>query len=222
MGKIAIHQPNFLPFYGFWSKLMQCDTFVILDNVQYTKNSFINRVKIHGKSEGQWLTCPIIKPKNTDLIGQVKLIEGNKWRKKHLKTIHQTYGKAKYFEEIYNLIIEVYFEPYTTVQNFNTALINLIVQYLGISEVKYYHSSTIFSTSVSTQRLVDICKELKADTYICGSGSDKYQDNDLFIENGIKVNRVSSQLEYSQFGGKFVPNLSIIDILFHHGKKALK
>lgn len=221
MSKVAIHQPNFLPHYGFWSKLMMCDIFVILDNVQYTKGSYINRVKIHGKKEGQWLTCPIVKPNNTDLIGQVKLIDGNNWRKKHLKTIHQIYGKAKYFEKVYEILVEVYLSPYNTVQNFNTALINLIIQYLGI-EKKYYHSSTIFSTSVSTQRLVDICKELDADTYICGTGSDNYQDNSLFIQNGIKVNQVSSQLEYSQFSGKFVPGLSIIDLLFHHGKNALK
>ncbi len=106
---VAIHQPNFWPWIAYFYKILRCDTFVFLDNVQYTKNSFINRNKIKTSQGYIWLTVPVSFNFGQKIL-EVKINNNTDWRKKHLKTLELNYKKAIFFEEIYEIIKEVYYK----------------------------------------------------------------------------------------------------------------
>ena len=124
---IAIHQPNFFPWLGFFDKINRCDKFVILDNVQYQKTggTWTNRVKIIINKEGKWITAPIVRNYHgVKKINEVYLQTDDKWKIKILKTIKNNYSKTLYFNELYDFISELilYDEKNVAKYNLNSIL----------------------------------------------------------------------------------------------------
>jgi len=218
---IAIHQPNFLPWLGYFYKIYKSDIFVFLDNVQFTKNSCQNRVKIKSSQGSIWLTEPVLHNFG-QLTNEVKLNNKERWIDKHLKTLEMNYKRAKYFKEIYNLLAEIYLsKDWKYMSELNITFIESISNYLGIKR-KFLLASSLNVSGNSTDLLIEIIKKVGGGIYLSGKGGMKYQDEEKFSQNNIKL--VYSDFKhpvYPQLWGEFIEGLSIIDLLFNCGKDSI-
>lgn len=220
---VSIHQPNFLPWLGYFYKLTQCDVFVLLDNVQYTKNSFINRNRIKTPRGADWLTVPvIIKGRFGQLIRDVEINSSVDWRKKHLGTLEANYRKAKYFEPIFQGLETIYsVNDWINLCELNIMLLEWALSILGLKK-NLVRASDLNLEGESTQLLIDIIKELGGDTYLSGFGGANYQEEELFEKAGITLTYYDFKHPvYPQLWNDFIPNLSIIDLLFNCGSESL-
>ena len=185
MKKLAIHQPNFLAWGGFWDKMEQADHFVILDDVQYSHSNYINRVKM---GNGHWVTMPVVK-NNEQLINQVELVNASKNCLKLYKTISQNYG---------NIAKEFYWLQSVVPNDLLTLNLMLIqtVRYLKGITTPISLSSELKIKESGSKRILEICKQLGYHHYITGRGGTKYMDLADFEDNGITTQFVNYQSDY--------------------------
>ena len=219
---VGIHQPNFLPWIGYFYKIAKSDVFVLLDNVQYAKNSFINRNKIKTSQGAAWLTVPV-SFKFGQLINKVKINNETNWREKHLKTLEMNYKKAKFFEVVFNKIEQIYYSrDWGNLRNFNIELIKFAILYLRLNR-KLVKASDLGVQGKGTELLIQITKKVNGDTYLSGFGGAKYQDEQLFVQEGIELKYYNfHHPKYDQCWKDFIPNLSIIDLFFNVGPESIK
>jgi len=216
--KVAIHQPQYLPWPGYFNKILQADIFVFLDDVQYKKNEWQNRNRIKSATGEIWLTVPV-HYRFGQKINEVEIDNKIFWQKDHLKTISVCYRKAKYFDKFFPYIEKLLSKKYKMLVEVNIESINIILSYLGINK-KIVLSSELKVEGEKTKRLVNICKKLGCDIYISGSGAKEYLVVEEFKKNNINVLfQEYTTPEYPQLFGKFIPNLSIIDMIFNVGKE---
>lgn len=221
--KIAIHQPNYLPWLGFFYKMMQSDIFVLLDNVQYEKNGYTNRCQIKTSNGAQLLTLPV-GTTFPQIINQVGLHNYTLTKKKHLKTIEQNYRKAPFFDFLYHDLASILTSDWEKLVDCTTQLILLLKKKMGIT-TRTEIASTLNNriTGAGDERLISICKFFEAETYISGSGGKRYQDQNKFIMHGIKLEYTNFRHpNYKQLWGEFIPCLSTIDLLFNYGPNSLQ
>jgi hypothetical protein len=223
MTRIGIHQPNFLPYAGFFKKVLLSDILVILDNVQYSKNGFINRNRIKTPSGPLWITVPVkTSGKFQQPINEVEISEIVDWRRKHLHTLEQNYKKAPFFNEVFQILSRIYENKTNSLSEMNINFIKAICEYLDIKP-QFEIASKIQTEGVSTARLVEICQHFMGDIYIYGKGGDNYMNFYEFRDAGIQLELCEyANPEYPQLGADFEPNLSIVDMLFNVGKEAEK
>ncbi len=166
------------------------------------------------------LTVPVLlKGKGPQLISDTVINNKIDWRKKHLQTISQNYGKSPYFSEMFPMIEEIYANQEESLSSLNANVIQVVCKYLDI-ERKFVLSSTFpeMSHLKSTDLLVHLCKELGGTTYISGIGGKKYMEMDTFVENNVDVSFIEYVASpYQQRYGEFISNLSIMDLLFNEG-----
>ena len=218
---IAIHQPNYLPWLGYFYKMAKSDIFILLDNVQYEKNGLTNRVKIKTPQGPFWFTLSI-KRKFPQLIKEAELIIYSKEKKKHLKTIEFNYKKAEYFDFLFPELKEILEKDWQYLSYLNIELIELLKEKLGI-KAKLEISSNYNVPGKSTDLLVNLCKKFNADIYLSGRGGEKYQDEEKFKEANIKLNYTQFvHPTYPQLWEDFTPGLSIIDLILNCGPKSLE
>lgn len=216
--KVAIHQPQYLPWPGYFNKMLNCDIFVFLDDVQYKKNEWQNRNRIKSFNGEMWLTVPV-HYKFGQKINEIKIDNKIFWRKDHIKAIRYSYQKAKFFSEFYPYIENLLKKEYELLIEINIDSVKMVLDYLGIKK-KTLRSSELKIEEKKTSRLVSICKQLSGDVYISGSGAKDYLMIEEFEKNGIKVVfQEYSTPCYPQLFGEFIPNLSIIDMIFNIGKE---
>jgi hypothetical protein len=225
MSKIAIHQPNYLPWPGYFYKIRQADVFVILDNVDYQSgnaNSITNRVRIKGPGGPVILTVPVRSYPGRSRIADIEIDNNQAWSVKHLKSLFLYYKKAPYFPLFYDELAAVLKQPGESLSILNTALIRMICQWLGINTPILISGEIGLEETDRDKRIIETCKKLNADQYLAGQGSRKYHQEELFIENGIRL--LFSPFTcpgYSQQFGEFIPGLSILDPLFNCGPEAV-
>jgi hypothetical protein len=216
---VGIHQPNFLPWIGYFKKISNSNVFVFLDDVEFSNRSYTKRTKILVGKEVKWLGIPC-KDKRK-IISEVRIDNSNNWKKNHLKTFKHFYRNAKYYNEIYDLLNFIYENNYTYLMDFNLDLIYMINDYLNIN-TKIKMSSDLDVCSKKNQRILDICKVLGATEYISGIGAKDYNIDSDFLKNKIKINyNIIKEIHYNQTGKKFIFGLSIIDLLFNEGKNSI-
>lgn len=223
---VAIHQPNYLPWLGYFYKMEECDVFVFLDAVQFPRGqSFANRNRIKVHNGTTWLTVPVTLPDGEE--GKATYNEvafaTDKWKRKHLKTLQMNYKRSPYYDEIYPLI-EEQLHRHDDFVELNIGLITVCTQYLGLQTDTIRLSELPGSFGEKTQLIVDICDALDAHVYLSGTGGGKeYNDEALLQEHGIELRYSQfTHPEYPQPWGDFEPNLSIIDLLFNCGPKSRK
>jgi hypothetical protein len=219
VNRIAVLQPSYLPWLGFFEQMMSVDTFVFYDDVQYTKNDWRNRNRIKTKEGFLWLTIPV--KKSTGLqIREVRIDSSNQWQEKHRKTIAQLYSKAPHFEEVSALLEPLWNKKYEFLLDTVVDSITIITKYLNI-ETKIMYSSEIKVSGNKNEKLINICKTLGASEYYSGLAAQNYLDNELFKRDGINIAFQHYQHPlYPQMHGNFVSHLSIIDLLFNCGNKS--
>lgn len=219
---VSIHQPQYIPWLGYFDKIDKSDVFVFLDNVQYKKREYQNRNRICTKNGWKWLTVPVItKGRYYQKIIEVEIDNSQKWQRKHLRDIKIHYSKASYFKEHIWFFESVYMQKWERLVDINKQIINYLLGYLGISTPIYYESE-MGTESHSTDRIVEICQKLRADTYLSGNGGREYLDEAKFLKAGIKlVYQDFKHPIYQQLHNPFIPFMSIIDLMFNHGKESL-
>jgi hypothetical protein len=218
---VSIHQPNFVPWIGYFFKIQKSDVFVLLDNVQFTKNGFTNRNRIKTPQGENWLTLPVIQSgKFGQNIDQCTIFNKDLHVKKILNSLHGNYKKAKYFDLYFDKISAILNTPGDNLCHLNSALIKWIVSELGINTKIVSSSELNGIEGESTGRLVSICKHLGGTKYLAGLGAKKYQEDELFNSNHIEIiNTPFKYPSYTQLWGEFVPNLSVLDIMFNCGEE---
>ena len=221
--KIAIHQPEHLPWLGFFHKIRMADVYVVLDNVQYTRRYFHNRNKIRTKQGWLWLTVPVEKENRDDLIiKETKIFQEDlKWKNKNLESIYHNYRKAEYFKNYWDDLYHIYNKEYTYLLELNLSLLKLIFEKLRIKK-EIQLASDLNVSGNKGDLIFNICKSLGATTYISGISGRDYLDFNKFQKEGIDV--VIQEFYhpiYKQLYEPFIPCLSIIDLLFNHGDKSL-
>jgi len=219
---VGIHQPNFLPWIGYFYKIMKSDIFVFLDDVQFSKGSFTNRNKIKTKNGGKYITFPIVKEGgHKKLIMDCTVSDKENSINKILSSIENSYSKSKYFNDYFYSFKSVLQNDEDNLSNINISVVEWVFDILNI-EVETYRSSNLKNIDgVATSRLVSICKEVGADKYLSGLGGCKYQDEKLFKDYGIDL--LTSDFihpNYHQLYGEFIPSLSVLDIIFNCGDKS--
>lgn len=217
---VGIHQPNFVPWLGYFYKIMKSDVFVFLDDVQYVKRSFINRNKIKTKNGEHYIRLPLHqKGKYKQSILDCVVFDKEHTLDSLFKTVQMSYGKSKYFNDYFEDFKEALREGEDSLVDINISLIKWILEIME-EPLVFKRSSELEGVSgTSTERLISICKSVGAERYLSGHGGEKYQDKKMFDDANIEL--VITDFDhpvYSQIWGDFIPNLSIIDLIFNHGK----
>jgi hypothetical protein len=219
---VAIHQPNFLPWLGYFAKIASCDVFVVMDNAQFPKTggSWSNRVKMRIGGEAAWVTVPIVRAYHgVRSVKEMEIDERSPWRMKLLKTVRMSYARAPHLEEVFPLIEKLLTYPSASLAEFNLFGIRAICTELGIDATKIVVGSTLSASGAATTLLINMVKAVNGTTYLCGGGASGYQDDDQFAAEGIQLRYQSfSHPEYQQRpGDAFLPGLSIVDALMWCG-----
>lgn len=225
--KLAIMQPYFFPYIGYFQLIYAVDKIIFYDDVNYIKGGWINRNKILVNKKEYLFTIPIKNPSSYKLINQTEvcLEKYQIWKKKFLNTLRLSYKKAPYFDEIFSLV-----ENTVNVDNLSIiseiaihSVIN-VFEYLGI-KIKYELSSEYYANNKElkkSSRLIDICRINKAETYINPIGGIKLYDKNEFREYGIELKFLKTKdIIYKQFDNEFISNLSIIDVMMFNSKDRL-
>lgn len=217
---IAIIQPSYLPWLGFFEQLYRSDVFVIYDDVQYDKHGWRNRNRIKTAQGIQWFTVPVCLEHSKMLIKDVKIDCRQNWGKKHLRTIEQNYSKAQHFHEYYHKMEKIINHGWVYLIELNMALIYWLAEELDIKR-KIIFSSALNIHGDRIQRLIDICKRLGGNRFYEGNAGRNYINKEDFERQGIEVefqNYIPAK--YKQLHGEFVSHLSAIDLLFNEGGKS--
>ncbi|MBI4834012.1 MAG: WbqC family protein [Planctomycetes bacterium] len=222
---ISGHQPNYLPYIGFFHKASLCDKFVIVDNVQYVKRGpfgWINRNKIRTSEGWQWLTVPVLsKGKYTQNITDTMIDNSKPWQHQHWRAISLAYQKAPYFKEHKEFFRKIYETRWEKLPELSEAIIKYLVNALGI-KAEFTRSSSIGAQGKGTDLIIDMCKRIGADAYIHGKHGKDYIDPDKFTDNNIKcIYQEFRHPVYKQVYEPFIEELSVIDLLFNCGPESL-
>jgi hypothetical protein len=221
---LAVHQPQYIPWLGYFDKIAKSDCFVFLDQVQYKPREFQNRNKIRTKDGWIWLSVPVIsKGLGRQRICDVSIDNEFPWQKKHLKSLRVWYGKAKFFSDYLTFFEEAYTRKWERLVDLNVHIINYILKQLTISKPIYFESQLNIVNN-STERIIEICKKLKVDTYLSGIGGKEYLQEDKFIKTGIKLiyQDFIHPKHHQQFmsdDNDFIPYMSMLDLLFNEGPR---
>tara|TARA_R100001015_G_C4621582_1_gene178801 strand:+ start:302 stop:991 length:690 start_codon:yes stop_codon:yes gene_type:complete len=217
---VSIHQPNYIPWIGFFNKLLLSDTYVVFDDVQFPRGKdYANRNQIKTNNGKMWLTASVLGKKDLKPWNQIE-INNNGWKEKHLKNIKSFYQKAPYFERYYPVLERIYKQDHKLLINLNIDLIISILICIGKHDLNMVLSSNIKTELTGLDKILYILKNQKATKYISGDGegSKRYIDEQLFKDNNIElVWQEYKHPTYKQLHGEFIPYLSILDLLFNEG-----
>ena len=215
---VSIHQPDYLPWLGYFNKISKSDVFVFLDDAQYSTDNMHNWNKIKTPQGELKLKVPVIN-KLGYKINEVKTRDELGWKGKHLKTIAMNYKKAEYFDEVYSDLEKIIMAEYESIAHMNMAFIKLYCEKFGFN-TKILVSSDMGLESVREERVIDIVKLVGGDEYYSGNGAREYQVPEHFEDRGIKLTYTGFEpFEYKQIWEKcgFIPALSALDYTMNCG-----
>lgn len=213
--KIAIMQPYFFPYLGYWQLMNIVDKFVIYDDVNYIKRGWINRNRILVEGKPFYIHVPVVKASQNKIINEMEVFVDSSLRKKELKTIELAYKKAPFFDSVYPLIKDIINTEQNRLSEYLIKSLHVIARYLQI-ETEFLISSQIRKNNnlKAQDKIIDICRVLEADEYYNAIGGLDLYSGKMFNENGIQLFFVNmNEISYKQYNNSFVPNLSILDIM---------
>ena len=224
--KLVVLQPGYLPWLGYFDQLEQSDLFVHYDDVQYDKHGWRNRNRIRTPGEDPgcaWITVPIRSAGRFGAkINEVE-IQGERWRRKHWRSLEQYYGKTAHFGRYAEPFRAIYQDEWLHLVELNLALVEVIAAALGL-ETRTVRSSEVAAVPPGedpSQRLLDLCRHFGASEYLSGSAARDYLDLPRFEEAGVRVTFQDYQHpSYAQRFPGFVSHLSIVDLLFNVGPES--
>jgi hypothetical protein len=221
----AIHQPNFLPWMGYFSKITRVDTFIFFDSVALSNGkTWTSRSQILVNGQTHWLTLPVrTKGLSGQRICEVELVNFNQNWRKTLKTLRHAYGRAQYFDAIFPFFEKFEKENFTHLADFNCQFIESVSRELGMN-TQFIRSSSkpelMESSDLKTDYIVQTCLAFGIKNYVSGrGGSLHFLEQEKFAEAGIAIDfQGFLQKNYPQINtNKFISGLSIVDVLMHCG-----
>ncbi len=221
---VACHQPNFLPWIGFFYKALLADLVVLLDDVQFARGfTWVNRNRLKCDQGELWLTVPVIKKgRGLQKISDVEVVNEGNWPRRFFQGISQNYAHAPYFAEHRAFLKDLMQMRWRKLVDLNVAAIYYLAGSLGIGN-KVVLQSSLQIQSQGSELLVKITKETGADVYLTPLVSKKYVDEILFAQQGITIQFFKFiPPVYPQLWGEFIYNLSALDLLLNCGGKSLE
>lgn len=225
MRKIAILQPNYIPWKGVFDLIDRVDHFVFYDDVQYTKKDWRNRNYIKSKDSDLLLSVPVkTKGKTGQLIKDTLIDNDHKWQMKHYKSIVNCYKQSQFFERYHFILEELYLNnTWNLLSELNVFSTKIISKAINIQTNWHLSSNLSKSGSKIGDKAIKICKELNCNYFINGPSSKKFLDLNLFKKNNIHVEFIKYEFPlYHQQYTPFSHNVSILDVIFNCGPNALK
>src|SRR5262245_10308701 len=220
---VAIHQPNFFPWLGYFDKIRRADAFVLLDAIDYPRSgsggmgSWSNRVRIAIQGEPRWLTCPIRRmPLGRPLLA-AEIDDSQPWRRRLIATLTANYGRAAHFRQAMAVLRPLIERPESNLAAFNIAAIGVIAQHLGV-QTRFLRQSELPYAGKATELLIALVKAVGGDAYLAGGGAGGYQEDELFARHGVKL--IYQGFTPQSYGADepFLPGLSVIDYLMRDGR----
>jgi len=208
-------QPYFLPYLSYFQLINATNKFIVYDDVTYIKGGWINRNKLLENAQGKFFNVELKSLSSNKLIKDIKLNDNSIWRTKLCKRIKQNYHKAPFFTEIMPIIEDIIFHEANSISSFNVYSIKRVIELLKLqSEVKISSEQYQNQHLKSEDRVIDICLLENASVYINAINGKGLYSQKSFEENGISLNFLKSgEINYFQYSNRFVPNLSILDVL---------
>jgi WbqC-like protein family len=220
--RLAILQPSYLPWLGYFDQIDRVDVFVYYDDVQYDKNGWRNRNRVKGPGGPVWLTVPVQHTgRGLQRICDVEIDGQQNWTQKHLRSVAQFYAKAPYRDDYIPGLAELLGRPWTHLADLDIAINATIIRWLGLG-ARVVRASTLGIDGGRNERLISICRHFGASHYLSGNAAKAYVDLEAFAAAGIAVEwQDYEHPSYSQLHGAFVSHLSIIDLLMNAGPGTL-
>jgi hypothetical protein len=220
---VAVHQPNFFPWLGFFDKIRRADVFVFLDGVDYPRSgskgmgSWTNRVRIAINGEAHWLTCPVRRMPLGTPIAAIQINDDQPWRAKLLRTLEVTYRRSPGFQRAMDLLAPLVTSQEAALAPFNMTAVTAIAAHLGLS-CRFVRQTDQPHVGSATQLLASLVTSVGGSAYLAGGGAQGYQEDDVFTGQGLGVvYQRYSPLLYGR-EERFIPGLSVIDYLMEDGR----
>lgn len=219
MKTLAVLQPSFLPWLGYFDQMKRADVFVLYDDVQFDKHGWRNRNRIKSLAgEPHWVTVPVLsRNQSKPAVKDIAIDNSQKWARKQLGTIRQFYCKAPHFDEHYGRLEEILSKPHTLLIDLNLEIIRWFCDLLEI-KTEIILASELGIEGEQSERLLKLCQHFGASRYLSGNAAQDYLDCALFEKNNVEV--VWQNYEhpiYTQINGPFVPYLSALDLFLNVG-----
>lgn len=219
--RVAIHQPQYLPWLGYLDKLDQSDVFVLLDTVQFKKNEWQNRNRIRTAQGWQYLTVPV-RHEFPQRLDQVRINNQVDWRRKHVQALEMHYGRASQYGRYAPLFRELLARDWERLSLLSEAGLAVLARAFDIT-TPIVKASQFEAREEQTGRIVDLCKAVGADCYLAGVGGRGYMNLAEFEAAGIAVEfQDFMSPEYTQMYGPFIAGLSAVDLLFNCGGEGFR
>jgi hypothetical protein len=216
MNIISIHQPNYIPWLGYFYKIFQSDIFVFLDDAQFSNEGMHNYHYIKTPQGSFRLKIPI----KGNFGMKINLVASNDvlgWKEKHLKTLTANYKRSEYFEIIFSDFKSLLDNNYGNLALMNEAIVKFYCEKFSF-KTDFIESSSLGIKTNNEEKIIDICKFLNGDVYYSGTGARKYQNEENFQNNGITLKYSEFKpFSYPQLWGKYQPNVTILDYLMNCG-----
>lgn len=213
---LSAHQVAYLPWLGYLHRIALSDLFVILDDVQFEKNSFTNRNLVKTAGGAAWLTIPVhLKGHTKSTIRETRVADGTNWARKHWLTLAQGYAKAPFFGAHRDFFEGVFNREWEHLVDINHVLLKYLLHQFGIETPVVYQSK--LGVGGEKQELVlNLCRKLQANQFLFGIMGRDYVDRERFLLHGVKpCFHVYTTAPYPQLWGDFIANLSAVDMLFN-------
>lgn len=222
--KIAIMQPYFMPYIGYWQLIKAVDKYIVYDDVNYIKRGWINRNRILINGEPAYFRLPIVGGSQNKLIYQIEVNPEEKFIKKNLRTIELAYKRAPFFTSIYPLMGKIMYCNKKNISEYIIESMHVICQYLDISTELIASSAINKDSGLKAQdKIVSICKNVGATEYYNSVGGRELYSFTEFRKNGIRLKFLkTNDIKYQQFGNAFQSNLSIIDVMMFNSKEEIR
>lgn len=222
MTKVAIMQPTYLPWAGYFGLMMASDIFIFLDNVQFQKRGWQQRNQIKTLKGNLFLTVPV-KTKNryNQFVNEVEVDNSTDFKKNHFKSIEFNYNKTDFFKQYELELKEIYNKKYDRLVTLNYDLIYWIKEKLNI-KTKLIKSSDFEKQGNKDELIANLVEKVNSKNYLFTEGSKDYiLDSKIFQYKKIKLTKFNFNIEaYKQQYENFLPHMSIIDLLFNLGEKS--
>jgi hypothetical protein len=216
--RLVVMQPYLFPYLGYYQLMAAADKFVCYDDVAFINRGWINRNRMLVNGQEYLFTVPLKKASQNKLIYEIELDGFVAWRTKFLRTVEQSYRKAVFFDSTYDLLERIVAEPHTHIGTLIWNSLAEINAYLGLAtQLSRSNGAYGNETLKAQERIVDICAQHQADTYINAIGGLTLYNKTDFAANNIDLHFLKPVLKpYKQFSAEFVPGLSMIDVLMHN------
>jgi len=219
---VSVHQPQYLPWLGYFDKIDRADVFVLLDNVQYKKNEWQNRNRIKTPQGPQWLTVPVLY-KFPQLISEVGINDRERWQHRQRQALLSNYRKAPHWPLLEPFFAEIFSRSWETIAELNIHVVRELTTLLGMTTPLHVASELPPSPDDPDERLIAITRHFGGNVYLAGSGGRNYMDLAKYGDAGVEV--IFQEYRhpvYPQLWGDFEPFMSVVDLIYNRGLEALE